>query len=175
MPAWVTDGFAEYARRFPKRLSLELIEVPLGLREKKDKSARAISEESRRMLKAVRSGDLVVALDQTGKTVSTEKLAGLLSDWQQDGRNVVFLIGGPDGLGCECLDRAEIVWSLSPLTFPHALVRILVAEQLYRAWTILQNHPYHRGCISGKRQAGSGKREAGSGTDAGTKEVTRNE
>ncbi len=144
MPTWVTDGFEEYARRFPKHLSLELFEIPLGAREKKENPARAVSEESRRMLKAVRSADRVIALDQDGKTFRTEKLAGLFSDWQQDGRDVVFLIGGPDGLGRKCLDRAEFLWSLSPLTLPHALVRILVTEQLYRAWTILQGHPYHR-------------------------------
>jgi len=145
MPTWVTDGFEQYTRRFPRHLSLELVEIQLGAREKKENPARAVNEESKRMLKALRSGDRVVALDQNGKTFSTEKLAGSLGHWQQEGRDVVFLIGGPDGLGGECIERAELTWSLSPLTLPHALVRILVAEQLYRAWTILQNHPYHRG------------------------------
>ena len=145
MPTWVTDGFEEYAHRFPKHLSLELVQIQLGARGKRENPARAINEESKRMLKALRSGDRVIALDQNGKALSTEELAGSFSDWQQDGRDVVFFIGGPDGLGRDCLARAEFVWSLSPLTLPHALVRILVAEQLYRAWTILQNHPYHRG------------------------------
>ena len=143
MPAWVKDGTREYARRLPPEYRFEVIEIPLA--DPKRGAARALDEEGARMLAAVGARDRVVSLAVEGRRLSTEELAGRLGRWQQDGRDVAFLIGGPEGLAPKCLERSELRWSLSPLTFPHALVRILLAEQLYRAWSILVGHPYHRG------------------------------
>jgi 23S rRNA (pseudouridine1915-N3)-methyltransferase len=143
MPGWVAEGFAEYANRMPANVQVQLVELPLGLRGKGD-PGRALQQEGARMLKAVPPGAHVVALDPPGRTLTTEQLSLRLGDWLQQGRPVALLVGGPDGLAAECRARADESWSLSRLTFPHMLVRVLVAEQLYRAWTILQNHPYHR-------------------------------
>jgi 23S rRNA (pseudouridine1915-N3)-methyltransferase len=143
MPAWVKDGTREYARRLPPEYRFEVIEIPLA--DPRRGAARALGEEGARMLAAVGARDRVVSLAVEGERLSTEELAKRLRRWQQDGRDVAFLVGGPEGLAAECLERSELRWSLSPLTFPHALVRILLAEQLYRAWSILAGRPYHRG------------------------------
>ncbi|MDX1443991.1 MAG: 23S rRNA (pseudouridine(1915)-N(3))-methyltransferase RlmH [Gammaproteobacteria bacterium] len=144
MPAWVEKGFAEYAGRMPPESRLELVEIPLAQRGKSKPVERAMREEGEKLLSACGERDLVIALDVRGKPWSTEQLAENLGDWQQQGRDVSLLVGGPDGLSPECLQRAERRWSLSPLTLPHPLVRIILAEQLYRAVSILKNHPYHR-------------------------------
>jgi len=145
MPGWVNDAYQEYARRLPRECSLKLVEIPLGSRAKSKPVERAIAEEGKRMLSAISEGQRVIALDVGGRGWSTEQLAEQLKLWMQDGRNVSLLIGGPDGLAGDCLERAEQRWSLSPLTLPHPLVRVLLAEQLYRAWTLTTGHPYHRG------------------------------
>ncbi len=142
MPDWVAAGFADYAGRLPRECRLELKEIPLGRRG--GKGGRAVAEEGERMLKAVRPDDRVVALAVDGDAPDTEALARRLDGWLLDGRDVVFTIGGPDGLAPEVLARAEWRWSLSPLTLPHGLVRVVLAEQLYRATTVLAGHPYHR-------------------------------
>jgi 23S rRNA (pseudouridine1915-N3)-methyltransferase len=116
----------------------------LGKRSRNQPVARAIAEESERLLKAIGRDDQVVALDVKGRSVDTEGLAQALAQWQQAGRPLSVLIGGPDGLSDECLTRADMRWSLSALTLPHPLVRIVLAEQLYRAWTVLSGHPYHK-------------------------------
>jgi 23S rRNA (pseudouridine1915-N3)-methyltransferase len=144
MPPWVTEGFTEYARRMPPELRVELVELALGQRNKNQPPDRAIAREGEAMLKAIPGGDGVVALDVLGKPWSTEKLAGQLRTWQESGKNYNLLIGGPDGLAPGCLARADQTWSLSPLTLPHPLVRIVLMEQLYRAWTINAGHPYHK-------------------------------
>lgn len=144
MPAWVTAGYQEYARRMPRECGLTLAEIPLAQRSKSQPVERAINEEGKRMLAETRAQRRVIALDVTGRSWSTEQLSARLQEWQQDGRDVDLLIGGPDGLSADCLTRAEQRWSLSPLTLPHPLVRVLLAEQLYRAWTIGSGHPYHR-------------------------------
>ncbi|MBA1146069.1 23S rRNA (pseudouridine(1915)-N(3))-methyltransferase RlmH [Ectothiorhodospiraceae bacterium WFHF3C12] len=144
MPRWVQDGFHEYAGRLPPQLKLSLTEVPLGGRGKSAAADGALREEGERLLAAVPRDALVIALDARGRSWSTEDLAGRLDGWMQGGRDVAFLVGGPDGLSAACLERAEARWSLSTLTLPHMMVRVILAEQLYRAWTILQNHPYHR-------------------------------
>ena len=144
MPDWVNSGFNEYVKRLPHELKLEVIEVPLGQRGKGADIQRAIAKESRQLLAAIEEKDQVVALDVKGSAWSTEQLAQKLSEWQMSGTNVALLVGGPDGLSPDCLQRAGQSWSLSKLTFPHPLVRVVVAEQLYRAWTLLNNHPYHR-------------------------------
>ncbi len=145
MPGWVDEGYAEYARRLPRECSLKLVEIPLAQRSKSRPVARAVSEEGRRMEAAIGAGHRVVALDVEGRGWSTPQLAARLRDWMQDGRNVSLLVGGPDGLADNCLQAAEQRWSLSPLTLPHPLVRVLLAEQLYRAWSLNAGHPYHRG------------------------------
>lgn len=144
MPAWVTSGFQEYAKRLPADTKLELVEIPPGHRGKGADVKRAIEKESKQILATLGKGDYVVALDVQGRNWSTEQLAENLSDWQMSGQNVALLIGGPDGLSAECLALAQQRWSISNLTFPHPLVRVILAEQIYRAWSLLNNHPYHR-------------------------------
>jgi len=144
MPGWVLEGFQEYAKRLPRELTLELVEIPLGPRHKSHDSARAIARESELLLAQIDKRDYVVALDVLGKAWDTPQLSTQLANWQMQGDNIALLIGGPDGLSRECLARAQQRWSLSALTLPHPLVRIVLAEQIYRAWTILQNHPYHK-------------------------------
>ena len=144
MPAWVEQGVQEYQKRLPPEMKLEIRELPLGKRGKGADIQRAIQSEGQQMLAAIPERDFVVALDVKGKSWSTEQLAGELRNWQLEGDNISLLVGGPDGLAPECLARANKKWSLSGLTLPHPLVRILLAEQLYRAWTINNNHPYHK-------------------------------
>ena len=144
MPAWVETAYADYAGRLPRELRLELMEIPVATRGKNPDIARLKQQEGERMLKLVSERDRVIALDERGQGWSSEELAQRLARWQQDGLDVDLLVGGPDGLADGCQQRAESRWSLSPLTLPHALVRVLLAEQLYRAWSLLANHPYHR-------------------------------
>ncbi|MBA6413215.1 23S rRNA (pseudouridine(1915)-N(3))-methyltransferase RlmH [Parahaliea sp. F7430] len=144
MPAWVEEGVSEYSKRLPRELRLQWREVPLARRGKDAKAEQLCQAEGEQILKAVPQGDRVIALDVKGRSWTTPELAQQLSSWQMSGDNYSLLIGGPDGLSAECLARAERRWSLSALTLPHPLVRIVLAEQLYRAWTITVNHPYHR-------------------------------
>ncbi len=144
MPSWVEAGCTEYGKRMPPELRIETLEIALGARGKNQPASKAIEKESQALLKAIGAQDFVVALDVIGRTLSTEKLASKLADWQMNGRDVCLIIGGPDGLSAECLARANMRWSLSDLTLPHPLVRIVLMEQMYRAWTINANHPYHR-------------------------------
>jgi len=134
MPEWVTTAYEDYTRRMRSRLRIDLEEIPVG---------RARADEEKRLL-ALLGDDYLVALDERGKSLTTLQLAKWLGERQQDGRNLSFVIGGPDGHGPGLLARANLRWSLSPLTFPHAMVRVILAEQLYRAHSVLQNHPYHR-------------------------------
>ncbi|MEE9492091.1 MAG: 23S rRNA (pseudouridine(1915)-N(3))-methyltransferase RlmH [Gammaproteobacteria bacterium] len=144
MPAWVTAGYQEYARRMPRECHLELQEIQPAQRSRNSAIKRVIEDEGRRILKAVPASHRVIALDVGGRSLSTEQLATNMDGWLAGGTDISLLIGGPDGLAQSCLDRAAQRWSLSALTLPHPLVRVVVAEQLYRAWTILKNHPYHR-------------------------------
>jgi len=134
MPEWVTQAYEDYTRRLRSSMRVDLEELAVG----KNKT-----EEEKRFLERV-GDDYVAALDEHGKSLTTVDLAKWLSQRQQDGRNLSFVIGGPDGLGPEILKKADLRWSLSALTFPHAMVRVILAEQLYRAHSVLQNHPYHR-------------------------------
>ena len=143
MPDWIEAGYADYAGRLPRELKLELVELPVEHRGKNADIARLREAEGERILKAVGEARLI-ALDEHGTQPDTIGWSKALKDWMQDGRDVVLAIGGPDGHATSVLAQAEAKWSLSKLTFPHALVRVLVAEQLYRAWSVLQNHPYHR-------------------------------
>ena len=144
MPDWVEAGVTEYRKRLPADIQLDIRELPLGKRGKNPDIRRAIAQEGDAMLAAVGKGDRVIALDVKGRSISTESLSASLDQWRMDGDNVSILVGGPDGLAAECLSAASEKWSLSAMTLPHPLVRVMFAEQLYRAWTILANHPYHR-------------------------------
>lgn len=143
-PDWVNDGYHEYARRFPPHLNLQLQEIAAARRGKTSVAEKLKNGEGERLLKAIPDTAYVIALDEHGQSLTTRILANKLSDWQQVGRDVVLLIGGADGLAEGCLQRADWRWSLSPLTLPHGLVRVVVAEQLYRANSLLEGHPYHR-------------------------------
>lgn len=145
IPQWVRTGYAEFAKRLPEQCALRLLEIPAGRRAKGVCIERTRYEEGARILAAIPPDCHVVALDALGQPWSTEQLAANLRDWLASGRDVAMIIGGPDGLATECLARSDQRWSLSALTYPHALVRVIVAEQIYRAWSILRNHPYHRG------------------------------
>ncbi|GAB3285412.1 23S rRNA (pseudouridine(1915)-N(3))-methyltransferase RlmH [Parahaliea aestuarii] len=144
MPAWVDAGVGEYEMRLPRELNLQWKEIPLARRGRDSKPEQLRQAEGEQILKAIPESDRVIALDVQGKSWSTPELAQQLSGWQMSGDNYSLVIGGPDGLAPQCLERAERRWSLGPLTLPHPLVRIVLAEQLYRAWTITVNHPYHR-------------------------------
>ena len=144
MPAWVDEGYRDYARRLRGGWSLELVELPVAKRNARSPTARLVEEEGERLLAALPSRASVVALDEQGIAMASTELARRLAEWQREGAPLALMIGGPDGLSARCLARASLRWSLSPLTLPHALVRVVVAEQLYRAWSILHRHPYHR-------------------------------
>jgi 23S rRNA (pseudouridine1915-N3)-methyltransferase len=134
MPEWVTTAYEDYTRRMRKDMRVDLEVVPVG---------KSQLEEEASLLRRI-GDDYLVALDEHGKSLTTLQLAKWLGERQQDGRNLTFVIGGPDGHGPGILAKANLRWSLSPLTFPHAMVRVILAEQLYRAHSVLQNHPYHR-------------------------------
>ena len=144
MPDWVEKGYAEYAGRLPRECALHLLEIPAGKRGSHANLARTIRAEGERLLAAVPAGSRLIALDERGQEWNTMELAEQLSHWLREGRDVSLLVGGPDGLDVACRERAERLWSLSRLTLPHPLVRVVVAEQIYRAWSLLHNHPYHR-------------------------------
>ena len=144
MPDWVKTGYAEYAGRLPRECALNLVEIPAGPRGPHPDIARLVRAEGERLLAAVPTGSRLIALDERGREWSTVELADRLAGWLRDGRHVSLLVGGPDGLDAACRERAEVIWSLSRLTLPHPLVRVVVAEQLYRAWSLLHHHPYHR-------------------------------
>jgi 23S rRNA (pseudouridine1915-N3)-methyltransferase len=144
MPRWVEQGYHEYAKRLPADLPLDLVEVPLATRGKNADIVRLMRREGEQMLAATQAGERIVTLEVTGRSWSTEELASHLENWRLEARNVNLMVGGPEGLAAEVAERSEQRWSLSALTLPHPLVRILLAEQLYRAWTILNRHPYHK-------------------------------
>jgi 23S rRNA (pseudouridine1915-N3)-methyltransferase len=143
-PDWVDQGADDYAKRLRGRCTLEIKTVPLARRTPTTPVERAVQDEGERMLAQLPAGAHVVAVLETGKPWSTKDLAAKLETWMQRGAPVALLVGGPDGLSVECVARANERWSLSNLTLPHGLVRIVVAEALYRAWSLLENHPYHR-------------------------------
>lgn len=145
MPLWVQEAFGEYAGRLPRDCRLLLKEISPARRSKTSGPAQWRAQEGERLLAAVPDNAHVVALDASGRQWSSLELADALRRWQGIGRSVSLLVGGPDGLAANCLQRADEIWSLSRLTFPHSLVRVLIAEQFYRAWSLLHHHPYHRG------------------------------
>lgn len=144
MPAWVQQGVEEYLKRMPPHCRVLLREVAAVHRGKNADIPRILKAEGESLMRAVPKGSRIIALDRTGKKFDTPALAGYLTDWMADGKDVSLLIGGPEGLPNEVLQQSETTWSLSELTFAHPLVRIVLAEQLYRAWAITENHPYHK-------------------------------
>ena len=143
-PSWVAEGFAEYQKRLSHSLPFELIEIPPGIRGKGRDASKAQADEGQRVLAALPKNAYVVLLDGRGKNYSSEQLAVRLEFWRQQGRDLAFLIGGPEGHSPDVVAKADEQWSLGALTLPHMLVRLVVAEQVYRACSLLANHPYHR-------------------------------
>lgn len=144
MPAWISAGFQEYAQRMPKEAAFRLIEIKPEPRSASTPVARLTQAEAKRIRAAFPADCFKVVLDERGSSCTTRELAQRIESWQMEGRDVAFVIGGADGLADTIQREADWLWSLSGLTLPHGLVRVLVAEQLYRAYSILQNHPYHR-------------------------------
>jgi len=144
LPSWINTGFNEYAERLPPECRLQLKEIPLSNKRRGGNVTKAIADEGARMLAAIPGRACVIALEVRGRSFNTQELAKQFDRWLKDGRDLALMIGGPDGLAAECVKGAELTWSLSSLTLPHGLVRVVVAEQLYRAWTLLKGHPYHR-------------------------------
>ena len=145
MPKWVEAGYKEYQQRLPKICQLELIEIPALKRGKNADTARILRDEATALKAAIPQGDIVIALDRKGKAIDTESLARQLQSWIDDSQNVSILIGGPEGIHPDYLREIQTKWSLSAMTFAHPVVRVMLAEQLYRAWSINANLPYHRG------------------------------
>jgi 23S rRNA (pseudouridine1915-N3)-methyltransferase len=145
MPGWIDEAFDEYAKRMPRSLKTELIEIRPEPRSSGKSAAQLMAAEGARVARALPRGAFVVALDERGRELTTTALARWLDARRQDGRDVAFLIGGADGLAEETKRGAEATLRLSAMTLPHGLARVLLAEQLYRAASILENHPYHRG------------------------------
>ncbi|CBL44028.1 Protein of unknown function DUF163 [gamma proteobacterium HdN1] len=144
MPDWVNSGVEEYRKRLIGGVTLEIVEIPAGKRVKNADIARLTEREGEQMLAALHPSEHIIALDVKGKPHSTESMAARIAELMQAGKPVALLVGGPEGLAPAALARAEEKWSLSPLTLPHPLVRVLFAEQLYRCWTLIKGHPYHR-------------------------------
>ncbi|MCG6872261.1 MAG: 23S rRNA (pseudouridine(1915)-N(3))-methyltransferase RlmH [Gammaproteobacteria bacterium] len=145
MPSWVDDAFTEYARRLPGGMPLELREVNAVRRAKGANLEQAARAEGERLLGVLPPDACIIALERSGRRIDTSGLARQLDDWRMQGTSAVFLIGGPEGLSPACLERAQETWSLSDLTLAHPVARVVLAEQLWRAWSLLSNHPYHRG------------------------------
>lgn len=143
-PDWIVTGYSDYAKRLSHWLPLELIEIAPGMRGKNRDATRAMSDEGQRVIAALPKSAHTVALDGHGKMYSSEQLAQRMEHWRGQGCDLAFLIGGPEGHAPDVLAVAHEHWSLGPLTLPHMIVRLIVAEQLYRAASLLANHPYHR-------------------------------
>ncbi|HWU97007.1 MAG TPA: 23S rRNA (pseudouridine(1915)-N(3))-methyltransferase RlmH [Oxalicibacterium sp.] len=144
MPAWIENGFGEYAKRMPPDCRILLKEIKPVERSGSKTAETVMALERTKIEAALPKGARIVALDERGKDLTTMQLSQSLTQWQQDGRDVVFVIGGADGLDPELKRNADMLIRISSMTLPHGMVRVLLAEQLYRAWSITQNHPYHR-------------------------------
>ncbi|HBQ44127.1 MAG TPA: 23S rRNA (pseudouridine(1915)-N(3))-methyltransferase RlmH [Thiomicrospira sp.] len=144
MPKWVQDGYYEYEKRLPKSCQLKLVELPMATRGKTGSVEKYKQQEAKRIEEAIPKGSMLVILDENGQQPSTLKFANKLEEWLASGQDIALVVGGPDGLSAELIAKASWKWSLSKLTLPHPLVRVMVAEQIYRGWSVIQNHPYHR-------------------------------
>jgi len=141
---WVEEAVGGYTGRFPREWRFRLDTIATARRSRNDKSGQAVETEGGQLLDRLLPGERVVLLDERGRQLATREFGSKLGDWQSDGRDLCFVIGGPDGVSGACRKRADFTWSLSALTLPHGLVRVLLAEQLYRAWSLQTGHPYHR-------------------------------
>ncbi|NKB36131.1 MAG: 23S rRNA (pseudouridine(1915)-N(3))-methyltransferase RlmH [Gammaproteobacteria bacterium] len=144
LPDWINQGVAEYHKRFPAELKVSLKEIPAGKRTKSSSTEKALKQECSRIIEAIPERDQIIVLDERGRKRNTRDLAENMANWLQEGENISFIIGGADGLHSELKEKARELWSLSDLTLPHGLARVLLMEQLYRAWTVINRHPYHR-------------------------------
>lgn len=144
MPDWIEDGFQEYAKRMPPECRLQLKEIKPVERSGSKTAETVMALERAKIESVIAKGARIVALDERGRDITTSELSRLLTQWQQDGRDVTFVIGGADGLDKDFKSSADMLLRISSMTLPHGMVRVLLAEQLYRAWSITQNHPYHR-------------------------------
>jgi len=143
MPQWVSDGADNYVKRLPREASIEWVELPASKRARDTAESRML-EEATAIERRLKPQEMIVVLDVKGKVISTETIAETLATWQSDGSKIAFVIGGPDGLHPSLKAKAIARWSLGRITLPHPLVRVILAEQLYRAWSINAGHPYHR-------------------------------
>ena len=143
-PSWVDDAVKIYTGRFPPQWQFRIDTIATARRSRNQQATAARAAEGEQILARINPGEQVILLDERGKQLNSQQLADRLSVWQGDGRNLCFVIGGPDGVAAACRERADFVWSLSALTLPHGLARVTFAETLYRAWSLLSGHPYHR-------------------------------
>ncbi len=143
-PSWVDTAFENYVQRLPRQWQFRVDLIATARRSRNSAADAAKAAEGQKVLAKIRAAECVVVLDECGKEFSSQEFAARLADWQADGRDLAFVIGGPDGVSQQCMDRAELRWSLSRLTLPHGLARVLFAEQLYRVWSLSTGHPYHR-------------------------------
>jgi 23S rRNA (pseudouridine1915-N3)-methyltransferase len=144
MPEWVNSGFSEFSKRMPPELQINLVEITPSVRNKTTPIEKSIKEEGERIQSAIPSNSRLIVLDEKGKNFSSIELSKKMEDWFPQGQDIAIVIGGADGIDDRIKQQADETWSLSSLTLPHALVRVVVAEQLYRGWSILKGHPYHR-------------------------------
>lgn len=144
MPTWIESGFKEYAKRLPKNINFKLIEITPATRSKNNNADNYKQKEQEKIEAALSPKSIIIALDERGKSINSQQLANQLQTWNDDNQHISLIIGGADGLSESLKKKATQLWSLSAMTLPHGLVRVMMAEQIYRAWTITQNHPYHR-------------------------------
>ena len=144
MPAWVDSAFNEYSKRLPKKINFNLIEIAPAARSKNRNSKQLKKIEEEKFTTSITNNSLVIALDEKGKSISSRELSIALQTWIDNQQHVSILVGGPDGLSPSIKDKADEIWSLSKMTLPHNLARIVIIEQIYRAWSIINCHPYHR-------------------------------
>lgn len=144
MPTWIESGFKEYAKRLPKNINFKLIEITPATRSKNNNADNYKQKEQEKIEATLSPKSIIIALDERGKSINSQQLANQLQTWNDDNQHISLIIGGADGLNEPLKKKANQLWSLSAMTLPHGLVRVMVAEQIYRAWSITQNHPYHR-------------------------------
>jgi len=143
-PSWINTACRDYTGRFPRQWKFQLDAIATGQRSKSSNPLTAVEAEGRKVLASIRPSDFMVLLDERGTALSSKELSEQLAEWLSAGRDLCFVIGGPDGVSTECAARADLCWSLSRMTLPHGFARVMFCEQLYRAWTLTQGHPYHR-------------------------------
>ena len=144
MPDWIESGFKEYSKRLPRQINFNLIEITPAVRSKNNNAENYKLKEEEKILGILSKDSMIIALDEHGRLINSQSLAGQLQNWMEDQLHISFIIGGADGLSKNILKKAHHTWSLSKMTLPHGLVRVMLVEQIYRAWTIINNHPYHR-------------------------------